>query len=57
MLLNISPEKAIYFFQTHAEAVPKMDSFIQLAIIELIQKDCRNPTADKVIHKFKFRKG
>ena len=57
MLLNISPEKAIYFFQTQAEAVPKMDSFIQLAIIELIQKDCRNPTADKVIHKFKFRKG
>jgi len=49
MLLNTAPEKAIYFFQTQAEVVPKMDSYLQMAIIELIQKDCRNPTADKVV--------
>ena len=49
MLLNTAPEKAIYFFQTMAEVVPRMDSYLQMAIIELIQKDCRNPTADKVI--------
>ena len=48
MLLNTATEKAIHFFQTQAENVPRMDQFIQLAIIELIQKDCRNPNADKV---------
>lgn len=48
MLLNTVPAKAVAYFQSVFTQVSSMDSYLQLAIIEMIHKDCRNATADKV---------
>jgi hypothetical protein len=48
MLLNTVPAKAVAYFQSVFAQVSSMDSYLQLAIIEMIHKDCRNATADKV---------
>ncbi|EGF82244.1 hypothetical protein BATDEDRAFT_19102 [Batrachochytrium dendrobatidis JAM81] len=47
MLINSKPSVAVHYFNTIASQIANFDETLQLAAIELIRKDSRNPTADK----------
>ncbi|KAI9346734.1 adaptin N terminal region-domain-containing protein [Zopfochytrium polystomum] len=47
MLINTKPAKAVQYLQSVITQIPSFDEVIQLAAIELIRKECRNPQADK----------
>ncbi|KAJ3331044.1 coatomer subunit beta [Blyttiomyces sp. JEL0837] len=47
MLVNAKQPLAVQYLGTIINSVPTADEILQLAVIELIRKDCRNPTADK----------
>ncbi|KAJ1565826.1 coatomer subunit beta [Nowakowskiella sp. JEL0078] len=48
MLINSKPSLAVHFLQSFwSQVTGSFDELMQLASIELIRKDCRNPSADK----------
>ncbi|KAI8994324.1 adaptin N terminal region-domain-containing protein [Gaertneriomyces semiglobifer] len=47
MLMNTKQELAIQYFRENYGQVSSWDELLQLSVIELIRKDCRNPGADK----------
>jgi coatomer subunit beta len=48
MLINVKPNLAVQYLMAIIAQVPAFDEVLQLAAMELIRKDCRNPQADKV---------
>jgi coatomer subunit beta len=48
MLMHTSLPLAVAFYHTVVQNIPAMDLGQQLVFIEMIRKDCRNPSADKV---------
>ncbi|KAJ3082287.1 Coatomer, beta subunit [Rhizoclosmatium globosum] len=47
MLMNTKQSLAVEYLASQYNAVDKFDEILQQAVIELIRKDCRSPTADK----------
>ncbi|KND03510.1 coatomer subunit beta [Spizellomyces punctatus DAOM BR117] len=47
MLMNTKQALAVQYLNTVFNQIPAFDELLQLSVIELIRKDCRNPTADK----------
>ncbi|KAH6561174.1 hypothetical protein BASA50_003834 [Batrachochytrium salamandrivorans] len=47
MLINSKLSVAVQFFNSISSQISNFDETLQLAVIELIRKDSRNPTADK----------
>jgi len=56
-LTHLDTPRAVAYFQKIAEQISNCDEHTQLAVLELIKKDSRNPKADKVsfsmIHKIR----
>ena len=50
MLVNCAPELAVEYLESVINQVPNFDELLQMAIVDLIRKDCRNNTANKVRH-------
>lgn len=48
MLINTNQKMAIEYLNTCWDQIGAFDELLQLAVIELIRKDCRSPQADKV---------
>ncbi|KAJ3110439.1 coatomer subunit beta [Phlyctochytrium bullatum] len=47
MLMNAKPQAAAEYLSTIAGQIQNLDEVLQLAVIEFIRKDCKNPQADK----------
>ncbi|KAJ3092871.1 coatomer subunit beta [Quaeritorhiza haematococci] len=47
MLMNTKPQLAVEYLNSVWNQIPNFDELMQLAVIELIRKDCRNSGADK----------
>jgi len=48
-LANISLPLAAEYLNSVWSQIDSFDEAMQLAVIEIIMKDCRNPTANKVL--------
>lgn len=48
MLVNCAPELAVEYLEANINQVPNMDELLQMAIVDLIRKDCKNNAANKV---------
>ncbi len=48
MLMNCSLPLAVSYYHTVINQISNMDQGLQLIFIEMIRKDCRSPSADKV---------
>ncbi|KAJ3177707.1 coatomer subunit beta, partial [Irineochytrium annulatum] len=47
MLMNTKQQLAVQYINSVFPQIPAFDEVLQLAVIELIRKDCRSPQADK----------
>ncbi|KAF9429438.1 coatomer subunit beta, partial [Entomortierella beljakovae] len=47
MLVNCAPELAVEYLESVLNQVPNFDELLQMAIVDLIRKDCKNNTANK----------
>ncbi|KAG0081776.1 coatomer subunit beta [Linnemannia elongata] len=47
MLVNCAPELAVEYLEANINQVPNMDELLQMAIVDLIRKDCKNNAANK----------
>ena len=55
MLINTNQQLAVEYLRSVWEKIPSFDELNQLCVIEIIRKDCKNPSADKVSDgKYKF---
>jgi coatomer subunit beta len=50
MLCNCAPELAVEYLESVLGQVPNFDELLQMAVVDLIRKDCRNNAANKVLH-------
>lgn len=48
LLCNIATEKAVEYLMSVYESIPTMDELMQLAVIELIRKECRPDSPNRV---------
>jgi coatomer subunit beta len=48
MLVNCAPELAVEYLEANINQVPNFDELLQMAIVDLIRKDCKNNAANKV---------
>ncbi|KAF9944080.1 coatomer subunit beta, partial [Modicella reniformis] len=47
MLVNCAPELAVEYLDSVINQVPNFDELLQMAIVDLIRKDCKNNAANK----------
>ena len=50
MLINSSLPAAVVYYHQVFEQIPQMEQGMQLMFVEMIRKDCRNASANKVGH-------
>lgn len=55
MLCNSAPELAVEYLESVINQVPNFDELLQMAVVDLIRKDCKNNAANKV-HSDPFSK-
>lgn len=48
MLCNSAPELAVEYLESVINQVPNFDELLQMAVVDLIRKDCKNNAANKV---------
>lgn len=48
MLVNCAPELAVEYLESVMNQVPNFDELLQMAIVDLIRKDCKNNANNKV---------
>ena len=48
MLCNTSQTRAVEYLNEVFDQVPNFDELLQMAVIELIRKDCRNNSVNRV---------
>jgi coatomer subunit beta len=51
-LINTNTTLAVEYLSSVWTQIPTFDAPLQLSVLELIRKDCRNPSADKVFTNY-----